>query len=64
MNLIKFGAKLAILPTDLLDRIVTEMKVFTDLNAYRDEIARYEGELRQNAPQTRIKDVAQETPAS
>ncbi len=31
-----------------IKRIVTDIRIFTDRQAYRDEIARYEGELRHN----------------
>ena len=61
MNLINSGAKLASLFTDIFEKILSEFKIFTDVKAYRDEIARYEGQLRQNAPQVRIEDAARRT---
>ncbi len=31
-----------------IKRVVTDIGIFTDRQAYRDEIARYEGDLRHN----------------
>ena len=32
-----------------IKRVVTDIGIFTDRQAYKDEIARYEGELRHNS---------------
>ncbi len=45
---------------DGIKRIVTDIGIFTDKQAYKDEIARYEGEIQRNSgfekePQPKIE---------